>query len=150
MLSNVKQISGLYSTCIFFYCVLQLLSAAEDSLVRVWHLTMTPETNTVEVTVPRTQYKAYFCCWFTLNTHLMTVSPTFNFHHVVFFPYSTLFFQSPFRLHICTTSVWQTHKSAAPSSATATVMPSQWQATTWVRLSATRRHRCAPQVRWSV
>ncbi|XP_076015813.1 WD repeat-containing protein 54 [Genypterus blacodes] len=26
-----------------------LLSAAEDSLVRVWHLTMTPETNTVEV-----------------------------------------------------------------------------------------------------
>uniref|UniRef100_A0A3Q3WEQ2 WD repeat-containing protein 54 beta-propeller domain-containing protein n=1 Tax=Mola mola TaxID=94237 RepID=A0A3Q3WEQ2_MOLML len=26
-----------------------LLSAAEDSLVRVWHLTMTPETNSVEV-----------------------------------------------------------------------------------------------------
>uniref|UniRef100_A0A673CIP9 WD repeat-containing protein 54 beta-propeller domain-containing protein n=1 Tax=Sphaeramia orbicularis TaxID=375764 RepID=A0A673CIP9_9TELE len=26
-----------------------LLSAAEDSLVRVWHLTLTPETNTVEV-----------------------------------------------------------------------------------------------------
>uniref|UniRef100_A0A8C5NHS7 WD repeat-containing protein 54 beta-propeller domain-containing protein n=1 Tax=Gouania willdenowi TaxID=441366 RepID=A0A8C5NHS7_GOUWI len=26
-----------------------LLSAAEDSLVRVWHLSMTPETNTVEV-----------------------------------------------------------------------------------------------------
>lgn len=56
MLSNVKQIYGLYSICILFYCVLQLLSAAEDSLVRVWHLTMTPETNTVEVTVPRTQY----------------------------------------------------------------------------------------------
>lgn len=28
----------------------KLLSAAEDSLVRVWHLTMTPETNSVEVT----------------------------------------------------------------------------------------------------
>lgn len=26
-----------------------LLSAAEDSLVRVWHLTMTPETNSVEI-----------------------------------------------------------------------------------------------------
>ena len=30
--------------------MLQLLSAAEDSFVRVWHLTMTPESNTVEVT----------------------------------------------------------------------------------------------------
>lgn len=29
--------------------VLQLLSAAEDSLVRVWHLTVTPESNNVEV-----------------------------------------------------------------------------------------------------
>lgn len=119
MLSNVKQISGLYSICLFFYCVLQLLSAAEDSLVRVWHLTMTPETNTVEVTVPRMQYKAYFCCWFSLNTHLMAVSPTFNFSHVAYYHiiiiiiaplYSlqvahSVFFQSPFRLHICTTSV---------------------------------------------
>lgn len=72
MLSNVKQISGLYSICIFFYCLLQLLSAAEDSLVRVWHLTMTPETNTVEVTVPRTQYKAYFSPYSTLYK-LLTV-----------------------------------------------------------------------------
>ena len=32
--------------------VLQLLSAAEDSFVRVWHLTMTPESNTVEVPTP--------------------------------------------------------------------------------------------------
>lgn len=86
MLSNVKQISGQYSMCTFFYSVLQLLSAAEDSLVRVWHLTMTPETNTVEVIAPRAQYKAYFCCWFTLNTHLMAVSPTFNFSHVGFSP----------------------------------------------------------------
>lgn len=106
MLSNVKQIYSLYSICILFYCVLQLLSAAEDSLVRVWHLTMTPETNTVEVTVPRTQYKAYFLCWLTLNTHLMAASPTFNFSYVGF-PQQvahTVFFQSPFRLPICTMS----------------------------------------------
>lgn len=31
------------------FFVFQLLSAAEDSLVRVWHLNMTPETNSVEV-----------------------------------------------------------------------------------------------------
>lgn len=35
---------------LFLNCV-QLLSAAEDSLVRVWHLSLTPESNSVEVNV---------------------------------------------------------------------------------------------------
>lgn len=68
-----KSGKGLILLCNVHHCVLQLLSAAEDSLVRVWHLTMTPETNSVEVAVlSRNTVQCMIFFWARLwNAHLV-------------------------------------------------------------------------------
>lgn len=113
-------------------------------------MTITPETNSVEVSGPRQTTKhiswihlkkrdsslqsppVILHTWMTDTRWLMSYSQTEP---------DCVFFSFPLRLRICITSVWQIHKSVAPSSVMAMAMPLQWQAMIWVRLSATSSHR---------
>lgn len=46
---NVIILVNSYIDIVFLCSMKKLISAAEDSWVRVWHLSLTPETNSVEV-----------------------------------------------------------------------------------------------------
>lgn len=60
-------------------CAPQLLSAAEDSFVRVWHLTVTPESNTVEVELAKKKKKTEHTAHFVVEVHFLSINASISF-----------------------------------------------------------------------